>query len=161
MIVSYDFVLQKLFGKKKQRYQQGIQEKEKHVRQLRQRVKALQVSFLLPFLLSLRPKCKSCVLYPLSLRVTDIIHHFFFHCQSAGDAAVEQNEKAHAEVVQMAAKRHCAVKELIRVQENAAVSRAEALVDRLEKEISELRKGEDELKQLSLTEDHIHFLQVQ
>lgn len=49
MIVSYDFVLQKQFGKKKQRYQQGIQEKEKHVRQLRQRVKALQVSFLLPF----------------------------------------------------------------------------------------------------------------
>lgn len=61
----------------------------------------------------------------------------------------------------MAAKRHCAVKELIRIQEKAAVSRAEALVDRLEKEISELRKREDELKQLSLTEDHIHFLQVQ
>lgn len=60
----------------------------------------------------------------------------------------------------MADKRRCAVNELIRVQEKSAVSRAEALVERLEREISEMRKAEDELKQLSLTEDHIHFLQV-
>lgn len=60
----------------------------------------------------------------------------------------------------MADKRRCAVNELIRVQEKAAVSRAEALVERLEREISEMRKAEDELKQLSLTEDHTHFLQV-
>nr|XP_046250321.1 E3 ubiquitin/ISG15 ligase TRIM25-like isoform X2 [Scatophagus argus] len=108
------------FGKKKQRYQQGIQEKEKLLRQLRHKVKALQCS---------------------------------------GDEAVDQNEKAYAEIVLMADKRRCAVNEMIRVQEKAAVNQAEALIDRLEKEISELRKGEDGLKQLSLTEDHIHFLQ--
>lgn len=111
---------QKQFGKKKQRYQQGIQEKEKQLRQLRQNMKALQCS---------------------------------------GDAAVDQNEKAFTEIVQMAEKRRCAMKELIGVQVKAAMSRAEAFVDRLEKDISELRKGEDEVKQLSLTEDHIHFLQ--
>lgn len=50
--------------------------------------------------------------------------------------------------------------DLIRDQEKAALSRAGELVDRLEKEIGELRKREDQLKQLSLTEDHINFLQV-
>lgn len=84
----------------------------------------------------------------------------YLHCQGSGDAAVDQNEKAYAEIVLMADKRRCAVNELIRVQEKAAVSRAEALVERLEREISEMRKADDELKQLSLTEDHIHFLQV-
>ncbi|XP_029288735.1 LOW QUALITY PROTEIN: tripartite motif-containing protein 16-like [Cottoperca gobio] len=111
---------QKQFGKKKLKYQQGIQKKEKQLKQLKQKMKALQCS---------------------------------------GDAAVDQNEKAYAEIVQMADKKRCSMNELIRVQEKAAESRAEALVDRLEKDISELRNGEDELKQLSLTEDHIHFLQ--
>ncbi|XP_069018059.1 E3 ubiquitin/ISG15 ligase TRIM25-like [Embiotoca jacksoni] len=111
---------QKLFGKKKRRYQQGIQEKEKQLRQLRQKMKAL--------------KCSK-------------------------DAAVDQNEKAYADIVLMADKRRCAMKELIKDQEMSAMSQAEALVNRLEKDIRELKKGEDELKQLSLTEDHIHFLQ--
>lgn len=91
--------------------------------------------------------------------MADIIN--LFHYQTAGDAAAELNEKAHAELVLIADRRHSAVKEMIRVQERAAVSRAEELLERLVKQISELRKGEDQLKQLSLTEDHIHFLQVQ
>uniref|UniRef100_A0A8D3AC81 AGBL carboxypeptidase 2 n=2 Tax=Scophthalmus maximus TaxID=52904 RepID=A0A8D3AC81_SCOMX len=111
---------QKLIGKKKQRHQQGIHEKEKQQRELRLKIKAL--------------KC-------------------------AGDAAVKQKEKACAEIVRLVDERLCAVTKGIRVQEKAAVSRAEALVDRLEREIRELRKGDDELKQLSVTEDHIHFLQ--
>uniref|UniRef100_UPI0037E6FB56 E3 ubiquitin/ISG15 ligase TRIM25-like n=1 Tax=Semicossyphus pulcher TaxID=241346 RepID=UPI0037E6FB56 len=111
---------QKQFGKKKQSFQQGIQEKGKTLRQLRQKVKELQ---------------------------------------SSADTAVDENERAYAEIVQMAGKRRSAVKEQIRVQEKAAAGRAEALEKRLEREISELRKGEDDLKQLSLTEDHIHFLQ--
>lgn len=52
------------------------------------------------------------------------------------------------------------MKDLIKDQEKALVSQAESLVDRLEKEILQLKRGEDELKQLSVTEDHIHFLQV-
>ncbi|XP_022610427.1 tripartite motif-containing protein 47-like [Seriola dumerili] len=75
------------------------------------------------------------------------------------DAAANQNEKAYAEIVQMADKSRRAVKETISVQEKAAMSRAEALMNQLEKEICELRMGEDKLKQLSHTEDHIHFLQ--
>lgn len=41
---TISFYFQKLFGKKKQRYQQGIQEKQKQLRQLRQKMKALQVT---------------------------------------------------------------------------------------------------------------------
>lgn len=84
----------------------------------------------------------------------------FFTAQASSDAAVAQNEKAYAEIVLKADKRRCAVNDLIRDQEKAALSRTEELVDRLEKEISELRKQEDQLKRLSLTEDHINFLQV-
>jgi len=49
---------------------------------------------------------------------------------------------------------------MIRDQEKAQVSRAEGLLKRLEKEIDDLRRREAELKQLSHTDNHIHFLQV-
>lgn len=48
--IHCDFIFQKQFGKKKQRYQQGTQAKEKQLRQLRQKVKELRVSCLLLFL---------------------------------------------------------------------------------------------------------------
>ncbi|KAJ8343142.1 hypothetical protein AAFF_G00248410, partial [Aldrovandia affinis] len=55
--------------------------------------------------------------------------------------------------------RRSEVKELIRDQEKAEVSRAERLIEQLEQEIAELRRRDAELEQLSHTEDHIHFLQ--
>ncbi|KAJ8376957.1 hypothetical protein SKAU_G00075370 [Synaphobranchus kaupii] len=66
----------------------------------------------------------------------------------SAQAAVEDSERIFTEV-----------KELIRVQEKAEVSRAEGLLERLEQEIAELRRRDAELEQLSHTEDHIHFLQ--
>ncbi|KAM3609933.1 uncharacterized protein V6R79_022669 [Siganus canaliculatus] len=111
---------QKQFGKKKQRYQQGIQEREKQLRQLGQKMKTL----------------KSC-----------------------GAAAVAENEKAYAEIVDMANKRRGHLDELIRGQLGAAENQGAALMCRLETEISELKKREDELRKMSLTEDHISFLQ--
>lgn len=80
--------------------------------------------------------------------------------QSSRDAALDENEKAYNEIVLLAEKRRCAMKELISDREKAMMSRAEVLVDRLEKEIRDLKKGENELKQLSVTEDHIQFLQT-
>ena len=57
--------------------------------------------------------------------------------------------------------RRCSeVKELIRDQEKAEVSRAEGLLKRLEQEIAELKRRDAELDQLSLTEDHIHLIKV-
>ena len=52
------------------------------------------------------------------------------------------------------------MKELIRAQEKAEVSRAEGLLKQLEQDVAELKRREAELEQLSHTEDHIHFLQV-
>lgn len=52
------------------------------------------------------------------------------------------------------------VTKLIGINEKAAFNQAEALIERLEQEIDELKKKESGLKQLHSTEDHIHFLQV-
>ena len=57
-------------------------------------------------------------------------------------------------------RRRSEVKELIRAQEKAEVSRTEGLLKRLQQEIAELKRRDAELEQLSLTEDHIHFLKV-
>ncbi|XP_047018579.1 tripartite motif-containing protein 16 isoform X3 [Ictalurus punctatus] len=56
-------------------------------------------------------------------------------------------------------KKRSEVQDLIRAQEKIAVSRAEGLLKQLEEEIAELQRQDEELQQLSLTEDHIHFLQ--
>lgn len=52
------------------------------------------------------------------------------------------------------------VTKLIGINEKAAFNQAEALIERLEQEIDELKKKESGLKQLYSTEDHIHFLQA-
>ncbi|XP_036377759.1 E3 ubiquitin/ISG15 ligase TRIM25-like [Megalops cyprinoides] len=77
----------------------------------------------------------------------------------SAQAAVEDSERIFTEMIHSIERRRSEVKELIRDQEKAAVSRAERLLERLEQEIAELRRGEAELEQLSHTEDHIHFLQ--
>jgi len=49
---------------------------------------------------------------------------------------------------------------MIRDQEKDAVSRAEERLEQLEQDIEDLERGEAELDQLALTDDHIHYLQV-
>ncbi|KAJ8377053.1 hypothetical protein SKAU_G00076330 [Synaphobranchus kaupii] len=77
----------------------------------------------------------------------------------SAQAAVEDSESIFTELIRSIERRCSEVKELIRDQEKAEVSRAEGLLDQLEQEIAELRKRDAELEQLSHTEDHIHFLQ--
>lgn len=76
------------------------------------------------------------------------------------EAAVDQNQQACAKIVLIMDKRRSAVDELLRIQRKAAESQAGAVLEQLEKEISELRKEEDGLQRLSLTNDDILFLQV-
>ncbi|KAJ8277105.1 hypothetical protein GJAV_G00071530 [Gymnothorax javanicus] len=72
--------------------------------------------------------------------------------------AVQESERIIAELRSI--ERKCSdMKKLIRDQEKAEVSRAETLLQRLEQEIAELRRKDAELKQLSHTKDHFHFLQ--
>ncbi|XP_061079591.1 E3 ubiquitin/ISG15 ligase TRIM25-like [Conger conger] len=77
----------------------------------------------------------------------------------SAQAAVDDNERIFTEMIRSIERRCSEVKELIRDQEKAEVSRAEGLLERLEQEIAELRRRDAGLEQLSHTEDHIHFLQ--
>lgn len=52
------------------------------------------------------------------------------------------------------------VRELIKAQEKAAVGEAEQLLEKIQKEIAELKTSEAELDQLSHIEDPVQFLQV-
>ncbi|KAK6309254.1 hypothetical protein J4Q44_G00207170 [Coregonus suidteri] len=56
-------------------------------------------------------------------------------------------------------RRRSEVKELVRALEKAGVSQAEGLLEQLEQEVTELKRRDSELEQLSHIEDHIHFLQ--
>lgn len=49
---------------------------------------------------------------------------------------------------------------MIRSHEKTTVTRGEILLDRMEEEITLLRKKHNDLEKLSHTDDHIHFLQV-
>ncbi|XP_035271056.1 tripartite motif-containing protein 16-like isoform X1 [Anguilla anguilla] len=77
----------------------------------------------------------------------------------SAQAAVEDSERIFTELIHSIERRRSEVKELIRDQEKAEVSRADVLLEQLEQEIAELRRRDAELEQLSHTEDHIHFLQ--
>uniref|UniRef100_A0A3P8ZJZ8 Tripartite motif-containing protein 16-like n=1 Tax=Esox lucius TaxID=8010 RepID=A0A3P8ZJZ8_ESOLU len=77
----------------------------------------------------------------------------------SAQAAVEESERIFTELIRYLEKRRSELKELIRAQEKTEVSRAEGLLERLKQEVAELRRRDVELKQLSHTEDHIHFLQ--
>ncbi|XP_035269832.1 E3 ubiquitin/ISG15 ligase TRIM25-like isoform X7 [Anguilla anguilla] len=77
----------------------------------------------------------------------------------SAQAAVEDSERIFTELICSIERRRTEVKELIRDQEKAEVSRAEGLLEQLEQEIAELRRRDTELEHLSHTEDHIHFLQ--
>ncbi|XP_058872132.1 tripartite motif-containing protein 16-like protein [Acipenser ruthenus] len=72
---------------------------------------------------------------------------------------IKESEKIFTELIRSIEKIHTEVIELIGANEKAAVNEAEGRMKKLEQEIAELRRRNAELKQLSKTEDHIHFLQ--
>ncbi|XP_027031918.2 E3 ubiquitin/ISG15 ligase TRIM25-like isoform X2 [Tachysurus fulvidraco] len=74
-------------------------------------------------------------------------------------AAVDDSERIFTEMISSKEKKCTEVTELIRAQEEAEVSRAERLLNRLEQEIADLMRRVTEMEQLSRTKNHIHFLQ--
>lgn len=71
-----------------------------------------------------------------------------------------ESKKMFDEMITSIERMRSEVTKLININERAAFSQAEGLMERLEQEIDELKKKETGLKQLYSTEDHIHFLQV-
>ncbi|XP_053297941.1 uncharacterized protein LOC128457316 [Pleuronectes platessa] len=76
----------------------------------------------------------------------------------SADKAVEDSEEIFTEMIRQLEKRSSDVKQQIRSQQETEVSRVRELQERLEQEITELKRKDQELKQLSDTEDHNQFL---
>ncbi|XP_066532880.1 tripartite motif-containing protein 16-like [Hoplias malabaricus] len=79
--------------------------------------------------------------------------------KSSAQTAVRDSERIFTELIRSFEKKRSELTELIRAQEKAELSRAEELLEKLEQEISDLKRRHTELEQLPHTDDHIHFLQ--
>lgn len=80
--------------------------------------------------------------------------------QHSAEAAAEESERIFSKLIRSVEKRSEQAKELIRLQEEVAVGQAEKLLEKLQREMAELRRADGALKSLSGSEDHVKFLQV-
>ncbi|XP_047241148.1 tripartite motif-containing protein 16-like [Girardinichthys multiradiatus] len=76
----------------------------------------------------------------------------------SANKAVEDSEKIFTELIHLIQKRSSDVKQQIRSQQETEVSRVKDLQEKLEQEITELKRKYADLEQLSNTEDHNQFL---
>ncbi|XP_044228277.1 tripartite motif-containing protein 16 [Thunnus albacares] len=77
----------------------------------------------------------------------------------SAQTVLEENERIFTELLLSLERKYNEVKEMIRTHEKTTVTRGEILLDRLEEEITLLRRRHANLEKLSHTDDHIHFLQ--
>ncbi|XP_054876226.1 tripartite motif-containing protein 16-like [Poeciliopsis prolifica] len=110
---------QKKLQESRQQILQRIQDQEKDVNLLQQKVEAINVS---------------------------------------ADKAVEDSEKIFTELIRLLQERSSDVKQQIRSQQETEVSRVKDVQEKLQQEITELKRKNAELEQLSHTEDHTQFL---
>ncbi|KAG2466206.1 TRI16 protein, partial [Polypterus senegalus] len=73
---------------------------------------------------------------------------------------VEENKKSFTALIRCFEEAHRKLTERIKEQEKREMEKAEGVMEQLEKEIEELKRREAELKELSKTKDHLHFLQT-
>ncbi|XP_035987242.1 E3 ubiquitin/ISG15 ligase TRIM25-like [Fundulus heteroclitus] len=76
----------------------------------------------------------------------------------SADKTVEDSEKIFTQLIRLIQKRSSDVKQQIKSQQETEGSRVKELQEKLEQEITELKRKDAELKQLSDTEDHNQFL---
>ncbi|XP_032426165.1 tripartite motif-containing protein 16-like [Xiphophorus hellerii] len=76
----------------------------------------------------------------------------------SADKTVEDSEKIFTQLIRLLRKRSSEVKQQIRSQQETEVNRVKDVQEKLEQEITELKRKDAELEQLSHTEDHSHFL---
>ncbi|XP_034558784.1 tripartite motif-containing protein 16-like [Notolabrus celidotus] len=75
------------------------------------------------------------------------------------EAVVEESERIFSKLIRSIEKQSNEVKEQIRGQQRAAVSQAEELLEKIQREMMELRRSDAELEKLCRHEDHLQFLQ--
>ncbi|XP_060901097.1 tripartite motif-containing protein 16-like isoform X2 [Labrus mixtus] len=76
----------------------------------------------------------------------------------SADKTVGNSEKIFTELIRLMEKRRSDVKQQVRSQQQTEVSRVRELQEKLEQEITELKRKDAELEKLSYTEDHNQFL---
>ncbi|XP_059210247.1 tripartite motif-containing protein 16-like [Centropristis striata] len=76
----------------------------------------------------------------------------------SADKAVEDSEEIFTELIRVIEKRRSDVKQQMRSRQETEVSRVKDLQEKLDQEITELKRKDAELDQLSRTEDHTQFL---
>ncbi|KAF3699497.1 E3 ubiquitin/ISG15 ligase TRIM25 [Channa argus] len=81
-----------------------------------------------------------------------------FSLTRSARAAAEESDAVFTELIRSIELKRFEVRELIKAQEKMAISQAEQLLDKIQKEITELKKNEAELDKLSHAEDQVHFL---
>ncbi|XP_035761286.1 tripartite motif-containing protein 29-like [Neolamprologus brichardi] len=110
---------QKGLGRNRQKFLQRVQDREKDVKMLHERVEAINLS---------------------------------------ADKALMQTEKMFKDLISLIQKKSSEVKQKIRSKQTFEQNRVKELQEKIEQEIRDLRRRNTELQQLSLTEDHLHFL---
>ncbi|XP_036972127.1 tripartite motif-containing protein 16-like [Acanthopagrus latus] len=76
----------------------------------------------------------------------------------SADKAAEHSQKTFTQMFHVMEKRRSDLKQQVRSQQETEVSRVKELQEKLEQEITELKRKDAELKKLSHTEDHNQFL---
>ncbi|KAM9306898.1 tripartite motif-containing protein 16-like [Pholidichthys leucotaenia] len=74
------------------------------------------------------------------------------------DKMVENSEKMFSELIRLIQKRSSDVRRQVRSQQETEVRRVKDLQEKLKQEITELKRKDAEMEQLSYTEDHNQFL---
>ncbi|XP_039671195.1 tripartite motif-containing protein 16-like [Perca fluviatilis] len=77
----------------------------------------------------------------------------------SADKVVEDSGKIFTELICLMEKRSSDVEQQVRFQQKTEVSRVKEVQEKLEQEMTELKRKDAELKNISHTEDHIQFLQ--
>ncbi|XP_034541379.1 tripartite motif-containing protein 16-like [Notolabrus celidotus] len=77
----------------------------------------------------------------------------------SADKAVEHSEEMFTQLIRLMEERRSDVRQRVRSQQETEVSRVRELQEKLEQEITELKRRDAELQKLSHTEDHNQFLQ--
>uniref|UniRef100_A0A8C5EUK8 RING-type domain-containing protein n=1 Tax=Gouania willdenowi TaxID=441366 RepID=A0A8C5EUK8_GOUWI len=76
----------------------------------------------------------------------------------SADQTVEQSKQMFTELIRLLHQRNSELEKEVRSKQQTKVSAVRALKEKLEQEISELKKRDAELQQISHTEDHIQFI---
>ncbi|XP_060901466.1 tripartite motif-containing protein 16-like [Labrus mixtus] len=87
-----------------------------------------------------------------------LLQHQVEAINGSADEAVGNSEKIFTELIRLMEKRRSDVKQQVRSQQQTEVSRVRELQEKLEQEITELKRRDTEMKKLSHTEDHNQFL---